>query len=342
MKAAGLASLMVVAALVGCQGASGPIFPEVDPPITWPPPPDTPRIRYVGVLTGEASLGARPQGWEAVQAVLVGPRPTVAFSRPTAVAVDGSVVYVADIGLGVVHRLDLDARAYAALRGDPADQLRVPIDVCIGPNGVVYVVDRERAAIEVFAADGAWRRTVRVDEIAAPVACAWDDVAQRLWIADIAAHALFAIDAQGALVETRGQRGGGPAEFNFPRALALRADGALIVADAMNFRVQVLERDGRLLTAFGQQGDAAGDFAGLRDVAVDSDAHIYALDNQFENVQVFDAAGRLLMAFGGEGAAVGQFALPSGITIDAGDRIWIADSLNRRVQVFQYLTESES
>lgn len=116
----------------------------------------------------------------------------------------------------------------------------------------------------------------------------------------------------------------------------------LVVADAMNFRVQVFDDAGMPVTIFGKKGDAAGDFARPRGVAVDSDGHLYVVDNQFENVQIFDRDGRLLMAFGHEGDQPGQFALPSGITIDTHDRIWIADSYNRRVQVFQYLSEKAS
>ncbi|RMF78334.1 MAG: 6-bladed beta-propeller, partial [Planctomycetota bacterium] len=146
----------------------------------------------------------------------------------------------------------------------------------------------------------------------------------------------------GRVVARIGGRGGEPGRFNFPTAVCWRPPAGLVVADAMNFRVQVFDvGEDRPRLVFGEKGDAAGDFARPRDVAVDSDGHIYVLDNQFENVQVFDQGGRLLMAFGEGGDGPGQFAIPSGITIDARDRIWVADSYNRRVQVFQYLRETQ-
>ncbi len=340
----------LLATLAGCQTAPGPIFSPVQPPLVWPAPPDPPRIRYVGELRGEASLGARPSGWEALRAALGGPRPMAEFVRPSAVAVAGQRIFVADIGAGVVHLLDLEQRRYATLRGAPDDPLRVPVDLAVAGERVL-VVDRARAALDVLNLDGAWQGTQRWPEITQPVAAAWDAGGQRIWIADVAAHAVFciscpAIGVPGGVRNTEysiqnriGGRGSAPGQFNYPRALAAQPSIGLAVVDAMNFRVQILDADGTPAGAFGRKGDAAGDFAQPRGVAVDSAGHLYVTDNQFENVQVFDRAGRLLLAFGQGGARPGEFSLPAGLAIDAQDRIWIADSYNRRVQVFQYLAE---
>ncbi len=173
---------LLAAGLAGCHTTPGPIFPQVSPPLLWPPAPDRPRIRYIGELRGEASLGARPQGWEALRELLAGPRPKMAFVRPTAVAVapGGTRVFVADEGLGAVHLLDLSSRQYQLVRGTPQDPLRVPLDLTIGPaaglvgssnaqvsgsGSQLVVVDRGRAALDVFTLDGGWRCTRRWPEI---------------------------------------------------------------------------------------------------------------------------------------------------------------------------------
>ena len=335
-------ALAGVALLAGCQTTPGPIFPAVSPPLVWPAPPDQPRIRYIGALSGEASLGVQPTGWAAFQAALAGPPPKAAFSRPSAVAIAGQRVYVADIGLGVVHLLDLETRRYAMFRGSPQEPFKIPIDLTIVGDNTLVVVDRGRAAVDVFDLEGRWRATHRWPEIQAPVAIAWDAVNRIFWLADATAHACFATSDLYTLEQSLGERGPAPGQFNFPTALAMLPHVGLVVADAMNFRVQVFDDAGMPVTIFGKKGDAAGDFARPRGVAVDSDGHLYVVDNQFENVQIFDRDGRLLMAFGHEGDQPGQFALPSGITIDTHDRIWIADSYNRRVQVFQYLSEKAS
>ncbi len=331
--------LIMLPAISACQSPPGPIFPERQPPLVWPPPPDRPRIQYVGELHGEEDLGIRPRGWQVLRAVLAGPRPLGRFSRPAAVAVAGERVFVADTGLGVVHRLDLAAREYQMISGSPNDPLQVPIDVTVADGATLVVVDRGRAAVDLFDLDGTWRATRRWAELTAPTAAAWDAGRRVLWLVDAVAHACIACVGEQELATRLGERGGAPGEFNFPTAVTVHPSVGLVVADAMNFRVQVFDETLTPTTVFGQKGDAAGDFSRPRDVAVDSAGHIYVLDNQFENVQVFDRTGRLLMAFGRAGSGPGEFSLPAGITIDDRDRIWIADSYNRRVQVFQYLSE---
>ncbi len=330
--------LIPVVTLAGCQSPTVPIFPTVSPPLVWPRPPDRPRIQYVGQLRGEASLGVKPRGWDAVRAVITGPPPLVEFVRPSAVAVIGERVYVADAGLGVVHLLDLTQRHYKAIRGAPADPLQAPVDVVAMADETIAVVDRRRAATDLLDRNGEWQTTWRADELKAPTGAAWNAHQRQLWVVDVGAHACFAWQ-HGEVLQRFGQRGSAPGQFNFPSAVTWHASVGLVVADAMNFRVQVFDDAGRPRAVFGQKGDGAGDFARPRDVAVDSAGHIYVLDNQFENVQIFDREGQLLMAFGQSGPGPGEFALPAGITIDQQDRIWIADSYNRRVQVFQYLPE---
>ncbi len=339
MSARNVASLgFLLLALVGCQSPPRPIFPPIDPPLVWPPPPDTPRIRYIGVLLGEASLGARPRGWDALRQVLAGPEPQIEFVRPVAVAVVHERVYVADPGLGTVHLLDLKQRSHRVLTGAPDDPLRMPIDLAVIPSGRLLVADRGRAAVDIFDLDGRWRETRRWPEVTGPVSLAFDAARGVTWIADAAAHACWAV-GDGGIVERIGQRGGRAGQFNYPSAVAFDPHVGLVVADAMNFRVQIFRENAEPLRVFGRKGDAAGDFARPRDVAVDSAGHIYVVDNQFENVQVFTTAGELLMAFGQGGDGPGEFSLPAGLTIDEQDRIWVADSFNRRVQVFQYLAE---
>ncbi|MBW7904532.1 MAG: hypothetical protein LC135_07940 [Phycisphaerae bacterium] len=337
-----LAPLLPLAVAGGCA-APGPVFPPVNPPIVWPAPPDRPRIAYVGALRGEADLGRRPAGWEALRAALVGPTPPVSFVQPTAVAVRGTRVAVSDpaaAGAAAVHVLDIEARSFYSWRPG----LRFPIDLAfVGED--LAVADPQLGRVLLLDAAGAVRREIGAGLIARPAAVAWDHVTRELWVLDAGQHALLAFSLEGELLRSIGRRGNAPGEFNFPAGVCVLsgAGGAtrLAVADAMNFRVQIVDGAGDVHALFGRKGDAAGDFSFPRDVAADSDGHLYVLDKHFENVQVFDQAGRLLLAFGGQGAAPGQFNLPAGIAIDAHDRVWIADTHNRRVQVFQYLKEAQ-
>jgi DNA-binding beta-propeller fold protein YncE len=333
---------MISALIAGCQGPQPPVFPPVEPRVVYPPAPNQPRIEYIGQLTGEADLHARPGGWDAFRTVFAGPDPQAVFIRPAAIATIGQTVFVADTGAAAVHRLDIDRREYELIVGPPGERFELPIDL-VPMDGEVGVLDRKRRVVDFFAPSGAWQRAIVLDDLQAPVAAAWDARHEWLWIADAVGHAVVAVDQTGAPQRGFGRRGAGAGMFNFPTAIAFGEALGVAVADAMNFRIQVFDPETtRPRLVFGQKGDAAGDFARPRSVAIDSAQNLYVLDNQFENVQVFNRDGQLLMAFGGSGAGVGEFALPADIFIDKSDRIWIADSYNRRVQVFQFLAEEQT
>jgi len=315
-------------------------FPATGLPIVWPSPPDTPRIRYMGDIVGEESLGAGSRGWKSLGEVLTGPAPKIRFTTPTAVAVRGERAYVADGQAGAIYVCDLGRRRIESIREAGGKPFEWPIDVAATDGGIV-VCDSRRGAVFTFDGGDRFVRAIGTGALQRPAAVAWRGEANEIWVLDAGAHACVVFDVGGNRLRALGGRGAQPGAFNFPAGLTWRSGIGAVVADSMNFRVQLIDAQGTAVEAFGQKGDAAGDFAMPRDVAVDSEGHLYVLDNQFENVQIFDRHGQLLMAFGQEGRGPGEFYLPSGITIDDRDRIWIADTYNRRVQVFQYLRNAK-
>jgi len=332
---------LIALVLAGCAPGAADRFPAAGAARVWPEPPEPARIRYVGTITGEASLGRRPAGLSALREVLTGPDPQIAFTTPLAVAVNGDRVWVADPGHRggpAVFALDLAAQTIGTITQVPGGPLQWPIDLDV-QAGKLAIADAKRAAVFVLdAASGRPRTAIGQGVLTRPASVAWADGGRQLWVLDAGGHRIVVFDERGQMQYELGGRGDQPGLLNFPAGISVVEPGPrVLVADAMNFRAQVLDAAGQPLLAFGRKGDAAGDFALPRDIACDSAGHIYVLDNQFENVQIFDPQGRLLLAFGEEGAGPGQFSLPAGITIDARDRIWIADTYNRRVQVFEYL-----
>lgn len=336
-----MACPLIALGLAGCAPNASDRFPSIGVTRVWPEPPEPARIRYIGTITGEASLGRRATGLRAVRELLTGPDPQVAFTTPLAVAVDGEHVWVADPGHRggpAVFALDLSARTITTITQVTGGALQWPIDVDVRA-GKLAIADAKRGAVFVVdAASGQPRAAVGQGVLTRPASVAWADGGRQLWVLDAGGHRIVVFDERGQMQYELGGRGDQPGLLNFPAGMCVVEPGPrVLVADAMNFRAQVLDAAGQPLLAFGRKGDAAGDFSLPRDIACDSAGHIYVLDNQFENVQIFDPQGRLLLAFGEEGAGPGQFSLPAGITIDARDRIWIADTYNRRVQVFEYL-----
>lgn len=339
------AGLFICAAvsLPGCQSTPRALFPPVDPPVTWPGPPYSPRIRYVGSLRSAADVtGARP--FSSIASLLVGEKPQEELYGPRAVVSipEQGHVWVADPGGRCLHLFDLRQRRYAKILRMGDTPLLSPVGLSRGPSGSIFVCDAEQGAIyRCSDRDGAlldeWHRP---DLIQRPVALHYDEAENELYVVDSAAHDIKVLGMDGALRRILGRRGSAPGEFNFPVAIT-KSDGVLWVVDAGNQRVQMLYPDGESMGAFGKAGDSPGNLALPKGVAVDRDGHIYVVDARFENVQVFDKTGNLLLFFGEEGAGPGEFWLPSGIAIDDNNRIWVCDTYNRRIQVFEYLPEEQ-
>ncbi|MCH7873175.1 MAG: hypothetical protein IID33_15885, partial [Planctomycetes bacterium] len=189
-----------------------------DPPIVWPKAPDRPRIRYIGELTGEESLGARRGGWAAFRAALTGVEPTVAFSTPTAVEIVGERVYVVDRDRRAVFVLNLEARTFDSITtaaGSPFEWLS---DIAI-VDDMIAVTDSRRAAIFLFDADGQFVRTIGDGLLDRPTGIAWLAAAGELWVLDTAVHACLVFDIDGTLLRSIGRRGGAAGEFNSPTGL---------------------------------------------------------------------------------------------------------------------------
>lgn len=334
----------------GCARPTGAFFTRAESRIVWPPPPERPRVEYLGEFAGAIQASGNRTFSNAWNEFLYGPENPPSLVTPHAVAMnaDGTRLAVADPNALCVHILDFDRQTYRRISGSPDANilLACPIGVAWAGDDL-YVVDSElHAVLRVVGLDWKTDRSesgaasvsfIAQDKLIRPAGIAYNAVNDRLYVTDAGPHSVLVFDRSGLPVKSFGERGGSEGQFNFPSQIACVADGAVLVADSMNFRVQRFSAEGEFLGAFGQKGDATGDFALPKGVAVDAQGSIWVVDAQFENVQAFTADGQLLMAIGGEGHGPGEFWLPAGVTIDARQRMWVADSYNRRVQGFQLL-----
>lgn len=338
---------VVLGALATCQTKPGIIFPVLEHPLQWPPPPDPTRIVYVGKLETSNDLKPGINGFEAIGQALFGKEAAHSMLTPMAVCTDGgNRVFVADSNAQWIHVFDLANRKYAAWKPDKGQPiLAQPVGVAWDvSNQRLLVSDSVSGCLGVFDTHGHFTGTLGQGQLKHPVGIAIDNrpnVPPRIFVADTQAHQIFVFAPDGKLLQTLGTRGEGPGQFNFPTSLALAPSGQLYVLDALNWRVQVFDADLKPLRQFGKKGDMPGYFAVPKSLALDSEGHVYVVDGQFENVQIFDAEGHILMDFGEEGTGPGKFWLPTMIFIDPRDRIWVADSYNRRLQVFDYKTVPE-
>lgn len=339
-KALSCATVLLLAAVIvpGCaslRSSSAPVMALV-----WPEPPETARIKFVGVLRTQRDLGRTVE--EAVKEALLGPLQLPdALQQPMGLAVspDGQRLYVSDYAKPDVLVFDFAARTVKPLWQATLSGFQAPMGLAVDRQGRIYVVDSAARSIRVFAPDGAVERVITHEQLERPTGIAVDEARGRIYVADSAStkstnHVIRIFDTAGTYLRALGSQGSEAGQFMFPTYLALDADGNLYVTDTLNARVQVFDPDGRHLKTFGEHGDAWGMFDKPKGVALDGFGNVYVVDSSWSNVQIFNPQGQVLLFFGGRGAYPGLLSNPTGIAIDRHNRIYVADAFNGRICMY--------
>lgn len=336
---AGCASQPLVMRLEASPEAAGRVFP---PPETQ----EVPRYRYLGQLVGESNFqsanGDRRGTARKLIALITGlddaPEQPVVLQRPHSGAVDGSGrILVTDVSRNAVFVFDEAAgRLDLWEAATPTERFVAPVGITAGRNGEVLVSDAELGRVFRLGADGKPRGEFGAGVLQRPAGLARDPGGGRVFVADTRAHDVKVFDDDGNLLETWGRRGEAPGEFNFPTHLTF-VNGAVVVVDTMNARVQVLGRDGRPTLGFGQRGRYVGNLARPKGVAADDEGNLYVVESMYDTLLVFDRAGQFLMPLDSAGGAGERFYLPAGVWTDSRNRVFVADMFNGRVAIFQFL-----
>lgn len=337
-----LSMLVLMACGISCQTRSErtAFWERSSVELVWPPPPDPPRIEYVGVIQSGAGPGRNTGLRSRLAGLILGPRNT-ALIKPMAVAKnEAGLLVVADPGVPTVHFFDVEGLKYWRPKRKYAETFRSPVGVAVTREGIVYVADSVLGHLLVLNKKGRIIGQIGADALARPTGVALNAEEDKIYVVDTLACRVLTFDREGNQIGIFGERGDQPGQFNFPTFIDVTAGDLLFISDSLNFRIQVFQPDGTFMTTFGRVGNGAGDFTRPKGIAVDSSGRIYVVDAAFENVQVFDPEGRLLMAFGAAGSGPGEFTLPNGVFVDATNTIWVADSFNQRVLVFHLREEA--
>ncbi|WP_200762550.1 6-bladed beta-propeller [Nitrosophilus alvini] len=331
-----LSTILLLSMFTGCAPQK-----QQEVRIIMPPPPEEPRLFYVGSYRGEADFTNN----KALD-IFIGEETKGSgknLFKPYGVAAKGDVLYVTDTALGIVFVIDIKNKKVTFLGDRPAGKLALPVGIAFGPDGIVYVSDSKLRKVFGYAKNGNLVFAIgEKGEFRRPSGIAINQKLNRLYVVDTKSHNVKVYDLKsGKLLFEFGKRGIKEGEFNFPTNIAIDPrNGNVAVVDTQNFRVQIFDQEGEFLTKFGRLGDAPGMFARPKGIGIDTEGHIYVADAAFNNVQIFDDKGTVLLYFGGAGFAPGKFYLPAGIYADENDRIYIVDSFNARVQVYQYVSEA--
>jgi len=129
-------------------------------------------------------------------------------------------------------------------------------------------------------------------------------------------HHGITVTAPDGRVSDWGEWGGNPGQFRYPSALAIDADGTILVAEIGNGRVQRLAPDGRPLAMWGRSGTGPGDLLGPQTLTIDRDGNVYVGDGKSERIQKFASDGTFIASWGSSLDGIGATSL----ALDAGEQ----------------------
>jgi len=327
--------------------------PQVDiSRLVWPPPPDQPRIRYLGQYFGELDLIGKKQVkggvLERIAGVNITPEERPRLAQPYGVAVDSrGQVYVPDMEQGLVFVFDLENKKLQ-FRGDKAPaNLLIPVGVVVDEQDRLFVSDSKAHQITCFGPAGDLESVFGADQLKRPAAMAVDGPLRRLYVVDVGGKriAVFDLDTLKFLryfAEIKDKNADRTGALTSPNGIAIDPDGLLYITDAIGARVLVYDTDGNFVRTWGKRGDGPAMFGRPRGIAIDVDGHVYVADALLNRVQVFSPEGKPLMDFSGRGFGPGQFMLMAGLATDSRNRIVAVDQVPPRIQLFRYTTDAEA
>jgi DNA-binding beta-propeller fold protein YncE len=331
-----------------------PLLGAADPKdLTWPLPPDLPRVRWVAEYTDMAKVRApvvKKSSWlEKVTGTKTADE-KFELRKPYGIATDKrGRIYAADTELKFIFVIDPVAKVVEKREGSSHAPLSLPVGVALDAEDRLFVSDADLHTIVCFSASGKPLASFGAAQLTRPGGIALDRDRNRLYVADAKASriAVFDVGTFQFLNYIGGPSKPGRAtpengKFFGPSNVALDREGNLYVADTFNCRVEVFDATGKFIRSFGTQGDRPGEFIRPKGIAVDSEGHVYVADAEFNNFQILSPEGQSLLAVGVLGTNPGQFGLIAGLHIDSKDRIYASEMYKGRIQVFQYISQPGS
>ena len=140
-----------------------------------------------------------------------------------------------------------------------------PVDLALGPNGAIFVVNRGnpnqavvavRVSITTIDEDDLGQLSGHGTEdglLVWPTSIAIDSQA-RVYISDEHRQDVQVFDPSGTFIKKWGQFGAAPGQLNRPSGLAIDRDDNVVVVDHLNPRVQTFSSDGEPLACWGRPG----------------------------------------------------------------------------------------
>jgi DNA-binding beta-propeller fold protein YncE len=237
-----------------------------------------------------------------------------------------------------------------------------PVALAIGPDGVVYVVNRGSESISNVAWDrtGVGQRIGKVslgsrtgeEAYLGEFSRYGSEEGQLIWPAGIAAdpqghlyvtdewlNRVSVFDSDGNFLRCWSTVQSGDSEPNGAAGIALDANGTLFVTDGRSHQVRKFSTDGTFLGRWGRLGSGEGDLDAPWGITVDDAGYVYIADHKNHRVQKFTADGDFVAQIGSGGTKKWNLSYPSDVAVDPDGDIYICDwSKNKwdrgRIQIF--------
>jgi sugar lactone lactonase YvrE len=237
------------------------------------------------------------------------------FTRPHGVTIHDDVVYCADDTDHTVRAFTLDGKLLFTL-----GTLNQPSDTGYSPEGSTNLLSIRRGG-------GPFNRPTRLS-----VAPSGD-----LYVADGYGNArIHRFSADGQLIQSWGEPGDKPGQFNLPHSVWAHTDGRVFVCDRENDRIQIFSPDGQVLSIW-TNATRPGD------LFIDADDNVYIGEMSWQagttsmagkplpetrasQLSVRDLDGTVLTRWGGpDPCAPGSFASPHGLWLDSNGDLYVAE-----------------
>jgi len=221
-----------------------------------------------------------------------------------------------------------------------------PIDLTLGQNGLVYVLNRSNSN---QASQGAVRITIcTLDEeyvgqfggfgeedgqITWPTSITRDSNGN-IYVSDEHRHDVQIFNRDHEFSGKWGSFGSGDGEMNRPSGLAVDGDDNIFVVDHLNNRIQKRTPSGDVILQWGSAGDGPGEFNLPWGIGTDKQGHVYVADWRNDRVQKFTNDGQYISTIGRPGSGIGEIKRPANVAVDDAGNVYVADWGNERVQVF--------
>jgi DNA-binding beta-propeller fold protein YncE len=262
------------------------------------------------------------------------------FKEPRGVAVDSKGnVWVTDTGNNRVEEFNEKGEYVSQFgtKGTGNGQFTEPKGLALDSKGDIWVADSGNKRIEEFNEKSEYVRqfSTGTNPIGVTV-----DAKGNVWNDDEAeTGAIEEHNEKGEFVQKFASRGSGNGQVEFPKRLAIDANGFLWVADAGNNRVDVFNEKGEYVTKFGSLGSGSEQMKDPTGVAVDPRGDVWVADDENNRVDKWKTSSpwppTFSSSFGSSGTGNGQFNEPTGIAVNPiNGNVVVSDEKNNRVQVF--------